>query len=379
MILPTLYKKTNTGAIQYWKTWVSDNEVHTEFGQLGTDKPQHTMDIIEGKNIGKKNETTAGEQAALKAKQNWDKHIKKGYVEDLEQAKRGDTGLEGIKPMLAQKYEDREKEINEQFKSSFVAIQPKLDGIRCVAICTDGQVKLYTRTQKLIKTVPHIVKQLEIFSEKFEKPNFIFDGELYCHKFSDNFNEFISIVKRDELHQNHSIIEYHIYDIPSSSKNTNDRLHNLIQLGKVFDKYGLKNLITVETRYAKCVGDIAIAQSMYIGQGYEGLMVRLEGPYENKRSKYLLKFKNFQDAEFKIIGIEEGNGKLMGHVGSFICETEEGKQFNCKLKGKLSDLKEHFQNADKIIGKMLTVQYFELTPDEKVPRFPVGIAIRDYE
>ena len=379
MQYPILYKLTNTGATQYWKTWTTGNQVHTEFGQLGTDKPQHTMDEAEGKNLGKKNETTNEQQAIIQAKQNWDKHIKKGYVESLEQAQSGDTGLEGIKPMLAQKYEDREKEINEALtKSKPILVQPKLDGIRCVAICTEGKVKLYTRTQKLINTVPHIIEQLEEFSNRFTKPNFILDGELYCHKFSDNFNEFISIVKRDELHPNHEVIEYHIYDIPSSSKDTKDRLHNLIQLGKVFESYQLKNLITVETKAVSTVDQIGKDQAEYIDQGYEGLMIRLDGPYENKRSKYLLKFKNFQDSEYKIIGIEEGNGKLMGHVGSFICETPEGKQFNCKLKGKLSDLKYHFENADKVLGKMLTVQYFELTPDS-IPRFPVGIAIRDYE
>jgi DNA ligase-1 len=48
------------------------------------------------------------------------------------------------------------------------------------------------------------------------------------------------------------------------------------------------------------------------------------------------------------------------------------------MKGKLIDLKEYFENQNKVLGKLLTVQYFELTPDG-IPRFPVGASIRDYE
>ena len=373
---PTLYKKTNTGAIQYWKTWTFENAVHTEFGQLDTDKPQHTVDVVRGKNIGKKNETSDIEQAAVQAKQHWDKQVKKGYSESLEKAEAGDTGLEGIKPMLAQKYEDREKEVLATFdRGEPVLVQPKLDGIRCVSVCKGGKVTLYTRTQKKINTVPHIVEQLEQLAKGMGILSFEFDGELYCHKFSDNFNEFISIVRRDELHENHKVIEYHIYDTPTCVP-TSDRLSSIVSLSKTPLFKSFSNLKVVETGEAYSKENIDQAQMEYIQRGYEGLMVRLNGPYEHKRSKFLLKYKNFQDDEFKVIGVEEGNGKLIGHVGSFICQTEEGKIFNCKLKGPLSDLKYYFDNKDEVIGKLMTVQYFELTPD-RVPRFPVGVRFRE--
>ncbi len=63
MLLPTLYSKTNTGAIQFWQVSVEQDQgfgiVCTVYGQEGTDSPQTTIDIInKGKNIGKINETT---------------------------------------------------------------------------------------------------------------------------------------------------------------------------------------------------------------------------------------------------------------------------------------------------------------------------------
>ena len=78
------------------------------------------------------------------------------------------------------------------------------------------------------------------------------------------------------------------------------------------------------------------------------------------------------------MGIEEGRGKLTGHVGAFVCRTEEGKEFKAKLKGSLDHLATLFQNPKMWKGKRLTVRYQNLTADGVV-RFPVGIAIRDYE
>ena len=110
--LPTLYKKTETGAIQMWEVKYGNAEqnhgvVRTTFGQVDSEKLQQTTDVIkEGKNLGKKNATTAIEQAKVQAKQMWDKKIKSGYVEDIAKASKGESHLEAIKPMLAQVFED---------------------------------------------------------------------------------------------------------------------------------------------------------------------------------------------------------------------------------------------------------------------------------
>src|SRR5574338_1393561 len=90
--LPRLYKKTSTGAIQYWEIQVLETpnsgtfyDLLTEYGQLGTDSPQITVDTItKGKNVGKKNETSISQQAEAEARAKWEKQKKKGYVETIE-------------------------------------------------------------------------------------------------------------------------------------------------------------------------------------------------------------------------------------------------------------------------------------------------------
>lgn len=375
MKLPKLYKKNVNGSIQFWEIETIENDIPlilTRFGQVGTEKPQITEDSIKkGKNIGKKNETTPIEQANIRAKQLWDKQIKKGYVEELEQAKKGENELSGINPMLAQIFEDREQEI--QYPC---IIQPKLDGIRMISICQNGEIKLYSRTHKPIKTVPHIQKQLQSLIS-FLGNDWILDGELYNHDYKENFNELISIIKRDELHENHTLIEYHIYDIPSKYElKTSNRMEILKALELKIKNVELKNLKVIKNIHVDNREGVEAGLVKFLELGYEGAMVRTEGPYEFKRSKYLLKYKKFQDAEFRIVGVEEGKGKLSGHAGSFICLLQSGNHVNVKMIGELKNLKEMFDNfEEKYLNKMLTVKFFGYTEDGSL-RFPVGMRIR---
>ena len=116
----------------------------------------------------------------------------------------------------------------------------------------------------------------------------------------------------------------------------------------------------------------------YVEQGYEGQMIRLDGPYENNRSPRLLKRKEFVDEEYTILGYEEGKGNRAGTIKHFKFKNKDGKGFNSNVKGTFEYLTELLEKADELIGKEATIKYFNLTPDG-VPRFPYVIAIRDYE
>jgi len=377
--LPTLYKHTNSGAIQLWEVFHGETKeghgvVRTSFGQKDG-KLQNTADVLkEGKNIGKKIETSPSEQAALQAKQRWDKKIKSGYQESLEDVKIGKVDLPGIKPMLAHEFDNCRKSVEYP-----CYVQPKLDGMRVVAVVSEGKCQLYSRTQKAVNTLPHIVKHVEDLCRTNNTPDIIFDGEAYCHTDEDNFNELMSIIRRDEIHPRHEEIEYHIYDLPSQF-NTDFRGRHLTLKAFFAGQIGHKNLVLVETVDCPAERELKSLHDHYVSNGYEGIMVRnSEGKYEFKRSKSLLKYKVFQDAEFKVIGVQEGKGKLMGSAGAFICVTESGKEFNCKMEGELSNLKEYFVNFDnEYKGKWLTVKFFNMTVDG-APRFPVGIRFRVVE
>jgi len=116
----------------------------------------------------------------------------------------------------------------------------------------------------------------------------------------------------------------------------------------------------------------------YLKDGQEGQMIRINDVYENKRSKFLLKRKEFIDDEFRIVDISEGNGNRSGMFGRAHLITSSGIEFEANARGNVSFYEELLKNKSEYIGKMATVRYQNLTPDGK-PRFGVIITIRDYE
>ena len=85
------------------------------------------------------------------------------------------------------------------------------------------------------------------------------------------------------------------------------------------------------------------------------------------------------DAEYKVIDIDEGNGNRAGTCKHLVCFCDKTKQtFNSNVKGSFEYLKEILDNKEKYIGKLATIQFFQLTPDG-IPRFPFAVAFRDYE
>ncbi len=384
MKLPTLYKKTNTGAIQFWSVSVDTDlvdlslkpgtsKITVQYGQLDTDSPQETFDIIEhGKNVGKKNETTAYEQAELEAKSKWEKQLKKGYVKTIEEAREGkiDTIIEGgISPMLAHRFDEHGHKI----KYSCYG-QPKLDGHRIIAVVKEGRCTLWSRTQKPINSLPHIVDAIE---KMVGSTSCILDGEGYSHDFKENFEKISSLIRQENPAPDCHLVQYHIYDMPSANVPFEERLKAIKSLPwaqnpgclVMVDTVLLNNQDEATEFFLKCLND-----------GYEGAILRNKaGMYVNKRSYDLQKVKTMKDDEFDIVGIEEGKGRLIGHVGSFICSMPNGKTFLAKMSGSTDKLREYFVNHRLWENKRLTVQYQGLTAKEGVPRFPVGIRIREEE
>lgn len=391
--LPRLFKKTNTGAIQFWDIFVQEKQVEvphpsedplagtirvaageivTVYGQLGTTSPQRTSDIVkEGKNPGKKNATTALEQAAKECLAKWQKQKKKGYVETEEAARAQEVDEEfvagGIAPMLAQSFSKHAKKIKWP-----AYIQPKLDGMRAIAIVRNGKATLWSRTRKQITSVPHIIAELEA-----NFTDVILDGELYNHDLNADFEKLMSLARQDEPGEGHEQIQYHVYDMVSDKifADRNDELTSLLAT------VNMDIIVPVQTGMAQEESQVSEMFAVVRGNGYEGVMLRNgDSLYEQgKRSYGLQKVKEFEDAEFDIVGIEEGRGKLQGHVGSFVCRTADGKQFLAKMSGDLGRLKQFFEDHSLWTGKRLTVQFQGLTGANGVPRFPVGLRIREEE
>lgn len=279
-----------------------------------------------------------------------------------------------VKPMLAYKAGMKPIDFSEQ-----VFIQPKLDGVRCL-FTKDGA---FSRTGKKFMNVLHLEFQLKPFFD--DNPNIVLDGELYNHQLKDDFEKIISLVRyknptmelRNEAAE---LINYHVYDfISSSDANYSIRKEALAAWNGLFDwDYGNIHLLTTipinNHQTAR-----AIHEANLLG-GFEGSIIRLNKPYEQKRSYNLQKFKDFSDKEATIIGFVPGKGKRTGTLGKFIMRDECGVEFGCPPgKGfNYEDLRNILENITDYVGKQATFTYFERTKAGSY-RHPQFKAIRDYE
>ena len=370
-----LYSLNSNGSIQRWTISVEDNRIIKEYGQIGG-KMQSVTDIIrDGKNIGKSNETTSKEQAIAEATAQWEKKLKSGYAKTQKDAKAGvvDTKFVtgGIEPMLAHKFRDHANKIIYPCYA-----QPKLDGIRCIAIIENGVATLWTRTRKPITGVPHIIRAIEkqfpnCVPHCVGKYRIVLDGELYNHAYKNRFEEIVSFVKQVTPKAGHEVVEYHIYDMVNDFEfhERTDTINNAELQAP---------LIAVKTTSILNVDQLTEQLGSDRFDGYEGTMVRnADSEYEHKRSYNLQKIKEFEDAEFKITGVKSGRGRMVD-CAIFTCTTKNGDLFDCKMEGSLDVLKDILKNSRSVIGKMLTVRYQGLT-NGNLPRFPIGVCVRDYE
>jgi ATP-dependent DNA ligase len=375
---PKLFKKTTTGAIQEWTVSVDEiNGIPTiinKFGQVGGKIQYSHEQVLSGKNTGRANATTAMEQAESQAKSRWEKQLKKGYVQNIEDAQAGtvDAIIEGgVFPILAHKFWEQGHKIK------FPALaQPKLDGHRCTSQYDGGVVTMWSRTRKPILSIPHIVECLENcgLADRF-------DGELYNHAYKENFEDLTSLITPDEPREGYENIQYHVYDLALPNLTNYDRYLLLESWRPQFENTPIH---IVETRIVNSKEELMLAYEDFMEMGYEGAIVRnFDGKYVNKRSYDLQKVKIYDDDEFRIVDIKVGTKGTMAGKAVFICERTredqqlpEGVTFDCKLKGKLDDLKLYADDKTKVVGKIVTVQYQGYTRKNKKPRFPVALRFK---
>ena len=358
--LPTLYAKDNNNNTRIWYMEQNGHLYRTHSGVKNGQIVTSEWILATAKNTGKKNATTASEQAAAEIEAKYKKQLKSGYYLNESEAA---SGTNYVEPMLAKKY----GEVDFSFP---VYTQPKMDGCRCI-VTKDG---MWSRTGKPFVSAPHIFNALKPLFDI--DSNYIFDGELFCDKYKNNFNAIISLAKQtkptaEDLSLSEKYLQYWIYDLPSSRKIFSERFADIKRLIP-----NHKSLVVVPTEMVNTQDELDAFYAEYLKDGQEGQMIRLDEVYENKRSKFLLKRKEFVDGEFTILDISEGRGNRSGMFGRAHLITPDGITFEANARGDESFYEELLKNKHKYIGKMATVRYQNITPDGK-PRFGVIVSIRD--
>lgn len=358
-IKETIYKKDTSGKLRFLEVSTFQGELTQTSGVIGTESPVTHRKFCEGKNLGKSNETTAQQQAIKMAEALIVDKLTHGYFKTIEETETEEVVL----PMLAKDYKKESKKI--KWGSEDVHVQPKLDGMRCLAFLhSDGRIVLMSRAGKEILGMDHIRKDLASISNFEGEDRIILDGELYVHgeSFQDNMR-YVKSYKPGFTER----ISYHVYDVIEEGVFHFRKPRRFIQ--------DLENVKEVSTYAVSNEKQMLNWHESFIKDGYEGTMIRRskEEYKKNGRSSDLLKYKDFQDIALKIIDIIANESRP--EQGTPVFELN-GNQFKSGMKYSHADRIEFLENKNTYIGKTAEIRFFEYT-DSGIPRFPVMVGIRE--
>ena len=376
-VWPQLYAKASSGKIKTWQIGVTLNDddtatIWTYHGYVDGKMQLKPKPIKVGKNIGKKNETTPYSQAVSEAISSHTKKIEqKKYITEIPT---DDNQPDILLPMLA-------KKLKESWVRFPAMAQCKLNGVRCFAKKMDELTMDYrSRNNKSYNdTLGHLTPYLLEMMRVGE----IFDGEIYYYGFT--FQQIIRRVKK--LREDTNLLQFWVYDVADETSEAAAR--NALYQMRIPDDHS--HIIKVPTMIVTDMDQIQAAHDQNVGLGFEGTIIRnMDAFYKfDYRSADLLKKKDFEDKEFKIVGRkaeivseadEDGNIISEQNAVVFICELDDGSgnTFDVRPRGSVELRVKWYDEFDQIEGKNLTVRFQERSEDN-IPIFPVGIAIRDYE
>lgn len=264
-----------------------------------------------------------------------------------------------------------------------IRVEPKLDGLRCIAVKHEGTVTMFTRSGNVLETLPKIKLALE----KALWDEFVLDGEIM----GETWNESASIVMSHKKGKDDSSMIFHVFDAMPFI-DWKDQVSELTLMNRValVDELVIKcNNPIVKQVPGRLVKNQEELLEMYASEtsaGFEGVMLKdLDALYLFKRSSNIKKLKPTMTFEGVVVGHYEGNRgtKREGLWGGFEVKlpnnivTRVGGGFTDKLKSEIN------LDPDVWIGRVVEVEGQPdpltgdgLTKDGRV-RFPVFIRERD--
>lgn len=369
---PTIFSKDSNGGIRSWRYVIEGDKWAGISGLIDGAQTQSGWSYCTPKS-----KPTAEQQAVFEAEAEMKKKLDRKYRGTVEDLEKGDIF---IQPMLAHGVDDYDMPL------PYLA-QPKLDGFRCI-ITAEGAT---TRQGQPYVSIDHILADLAPVFEEY--PDLVLDGELYNHDYKADFNTLSSLIRKDfkldkkllkagvsEEDQRAALkakqsaaIQYHIYDVVDSSKPFIERCEEIERI--FLEEFDVPSVWIVETCEVTSHEGGETLYIEWLEQGFEGLMKRNpSATYQvGKRSKHLLKWKDFETKEFKVARIEEGNGNWKGIAKRVVIYLEDGRENESGTRGSMPFLKELYENKERYEAGWVTVRFMkQRTPDGKL-RAPVTI------
>ena len=290
---------------------------------------------------------------------------------------------------LAQKYESVSKKVDFTKQEWFSS--RKLDGVRCITIVDpNGNVKCYSRAGKEFETLDKIRTDISSMGLR----GVVFDGEVCL--VDENGNEDFQGIMKEIKRKNHTIekpvyklFDYITYDEFNQCEGTVDLATRLTLLQKELNNVRVSKDLPLNT-LDLLEQDFIEHESMFeemvnfaTQQGWEGLMLRKNVGYCGKRNKDLLKVKKFFDAEYKVIDSESKKLRVVDTITNTEVEEDMLSAVIIEHRGNtvrvgsgfsIEQRRKFHSDPSKILGKVITVQYFEESKNQNGEyslRFPV--------
>ena len=264
----------------------------------------------------------------------------------------------------------------------------KLDGVRCLAFFDNfGKVTFKSRSGKPFDTLGKVAQELD----KLNLYNIVMDGEICIvdENGDEDFQSIIKEIKRKDhtienpLFQIFDMISLEDFENKTSREKLSERLDNLHMVMErienlAYNKVLEQDLVTSWDMFES-------KMNLAVQSGWEGLMLRKDEKYKGKRSNDILKVKKFYDEEYVVVDLENSPNRVI--VDGLEVEEMMLKNVIIEHKGHrvqvgsgftIDERRNFFQNPDKILGKTITVQYFEETTNQNGThslRFPVVKAV----
>ena len=250
----------------------------------------------------------------------------------------------------------------------------KLDGVRCLAITdVDGNCTLYSRMGKELTTLNKVKKAIEATGII----NTVFDGEI-CLVDENGDEDFQGVMKqlRRKDHQIENPV-FMVFDMIHKPEFDNKKGGEVLSLrlaklrGWFNGKFINDNTLRYCQQYEITDGrHFDMWSQMAADKKWEGFMIRKDVGYEGKRSKNLQKVKKFYDAEYVVVDYDNDNHEVVRNGRSETIKMLaqvwiEHKGYRVKVGSGWSQ-EQRLQYMDgSIVGKTITVQYFEETHNDK--------------
>jgi DNA ligase-1 len=262
---------------------------------------------------------------------------------------------------LSEKFEEK---IADFSKDAWYASR-KLDGVRCLIVADDkGKVTCFSRQGKIFETLGKVEEAVESLNIK----DHVIDCEVcILNNDADDFQGIMKLIRKKDFTIPNPVCK--VFDMLTaeefaSKKSVRTLSHRLADIPRMIPpKHPVLQTLPQTVVRSKEQYDSLMEEAAE--KGWEGLILRKDAPYQGKRSKDLLKCKNFFDAEYVVKSAEMGPFR-------YVCEGQEKEEemLSCvtiEHKGhevrvgsgwSLEQRKLFHKKPGDIVGKTICVQYF---------------------